>query len=368
MADVRLVIDGREYSGWKEMSVTRALSALSGKFSLTLTDKWMPSMQSIPVYPGQGCQVLLDGIPVITGSVDDVVPGLDKGSRSLRVTGRDKTQDLVDCSVIHSPNELLGKSVGQIARTLCKPFGIDVVEQGSMGRAFDSFKFQPGEKCKDALERAARQRAILPRSDTRGRVVLGSIAQTRADALIEGENILKASAPRSWRNRYSEYTVVGQQQGSDSVSGLAANAVRAVARDKAVSRHRPLLITAETQATQESARERAGWEANVRAAKSATVSVTVQGWLMSDGRLWTVGDVCRVQSASLWLGGGVDLVITSVTFSLGEAGSLTTLELCRADAFSSQPGVDKDVSSLPDLTEYMKKANEPDESGMGWGR
>ncbi len=365
MPDVSLVINGTEFVGWESVSVTRALSAVSGSFSLELTDRWEQGSDPVPVFPEQSCQLLLDGEPVITGFVDDVEPSFSSGSRSMRVSGRDRTKDLVDCSVMHSPGELRGQDLAGIARALCKPFSIEVVTIGSVGRAFDVFKFEPGETAFEALDRACRQRGVLARSDARGRLVLGEVGQGRADALIEGRNLLSGSAPRDGRERFSKYVVVGQCQGSDTVSGVAACGVRAEATDAAVSRYRPLQIIAETQATPDSARERAGWEANVRAAKSSTVNAVVQGWRMEDGRLWTVGDLARVESPSLWV--DRDLVITSVRFSLGASGTTTVLELCRQDAFARKPGADKTVASALDLTMDLSKAV-TSVSKLGWGR
>ncbi|MBI9079198.1 MAG: phage tail protein [Pseudodesulfovibrio sp.] len=366
MPDVKLIIGGLEYSGWKEVSVSRSMDAMAGKFDLSLSDRWQTGAQAIPLYPEQECQLLLDGQPVITGFIDAVMPSFDAGQHGIRVTGRDRTADLVDCSAIHSPGELLGQDLAQIIRVLCKPFGLDLFASIDVGKAFKTFKLQPGETNFEAIDRACRQRGVLPSSDVRGRVILASIGSDRADALIQGENILKASANHSTYDRFSEYIVTGQQQGTNDTFGLAASAVRATAKDEGVLRHRPLQIMAETQATPESARERAGWEANVRAAKSSEVSITVQGWRMSDGRLWQVNAMSRVQSDFLRV--DQDLIIKSVNFSLGSGGTLTSLTLCRKDAFVRKPEAKKDVSALPDLLEPIRKAADAACTDGGYGR
>ncbi len=40
--------------------------------------------------------------------------------------GRDKTGDLVDCSVVHSSGKWKGVRLEQVAADVCRPFGITV--------------------------------------------------------------------------------------------------------------------------------------------------------------------------------------------------------------------------------------------------
>ena len=353
MADrVLLIIDGREYVGWEEVSISRAMDALAGAFSLSLTDRWSRTLERLPVTPGMTCRVMLGDDLVITGFIDEVSPSIDADSRSLRVSGRDRTGDLVDCSAQVASTELLNQNLGQIARTLAKPYGVSVVVN-TAGKPFAVFKLQPGETVFEAIDRACRQRGLLASSDVRGRLVIGTVATGRADGLEEGANLLKGAATFSLAQRFSEYRVDGQQAGTDDLFGESAAAVQGRATDPAVTRHRLLRIQAETSASAESARERACWEAQVRAAKALTVSATVQGWRQTDGTLWAVNTLSRVSSATLRVDD--DLLIKGVTFRLSNGGgSVTELELTRRDAFRRLESTTAQVSVLPELRDLTE--------------
>ncbi|EMO4249271.1 phage tail protein, partial [Citrobacter freundii] len=40
MESVILTVDGKQWDGWTEMSLTRSLKAIAGEFDLTVTTRW----------------------------------------------------------------------------------------------------------------------------------------------------------------------------------------------------------------------------------------------------------------------------------------------------------------------------------------
>ncbi|MCL7197601.1 phage tail protein, partial [Escherichia coli] len=86
----------------------------------------------------------------------------------LNVSGRDKTGDLVDSSAIHGSGQWTRARLEHIVRDICKPFGIEVLVQTDTGDALDSFSLDDGEKAFDAIDRAARAKAILVTSSPTG--------------------------------------------------------------------------------------------------------------------------------------------------------------------------------------------------------
>ena len=136
------------------------------------------------------------------------------------------------------------------------------------------------------------------------------------------------------RDRFSTYVAKGQAAGTDFFNGTAASQVSAKATDLLVTRYRPLVLLGENQDVAASLQQRVQWEANVRAARSTEVEVTVQGWAHPDG-LWQPNSLVRLVHEPLRI--DADLLITSVTFELSEAGSLAQLSLTRADAFTVLP-------------------------------
>ena len=96
--DVRLEVGGSLYGGWTSISITRGLDQVAGTFSLSYTERWPQDgriTRTYPVNEGDPCRVLIDGIPVITGYVDDAERQHEATSYSLSVSGRDKTGDIL---------------------------------------------------------------------------------------------------------------------------------------------------------------------------------------------------------------------------------------------------------------------------------
>lgn len=355
MRDVSLRVGGRIWTGWTSMTVTRALDALCGSFELTLFDRWDGSAETWPLAPGLAVSLSLDGETVLSGYIDETKPSYSKDRHEISVSGRDAACDLVDCSAVHSPGEWSGVGLARLAQILAQPFGLRVRCEAATGAPFAVFKLQQGETAWEALERACRLRGVLAVSDGLGGIVLTSIGSATAAALEQGVNVLEASATASLKDRFSRYIVNGQQQGGDLLSGAAAAAVRAEASDPSVPRYRPMVVTAEGQASASTAAQRARWEATVRAARATTLDVTVQGWRQYEGGpLWTVNALAPVRIPYLLT--DRELLISRAEFSISEAGTLTRLSLTRPDAFQPEPGKDKLEKSNDLLGEVTSQA------------
>lgn len=333
-----LFVGGQIYAGWTELEIQRGLEQIAGQFSLVVTEKWPGQDEPRPVRPGLPCVVKLDGDPVVTGYVDEAGPGYDEKSTWFNVTGRDKTEDLVDCSAIWKTGQWKGKGLAAIARDLCAPFGIEVVVDPSAAKAagetVPSFNIEEGETVFDCLERAARLMAVLLITDGLGRLLISLPGARRAvTGLMEGENIKRAQGTFSWAERYSDYTVKGQARGQAHGKGSA--------HDSAIDRYRPLIVLAEDQAHGPSATRRAEWEKTVRAGRGNRARITVQGWRQDgeSGPLWEPG--LRVYTHSPRIRAiGLELLIVSVSYKRNDqTGTTSELEVADPRAFDLLAGV-----------------------------
>lgn len=332
MLEVTLLVNGKNYGGWKQATVTRSLDAISGKFDLSSVDKWETSGQRWTIYPGDKCELSIGGKALITGYVDKTSPSYDSNSHAIRISGRDKTADLVDCSAVVTSSEIRGLNLTGIIQALAKPFGVGVVAQTDPGPVFPSFGIQPGETVWEAIERAARQRFMVVTTDGQGNIVIADIGTARAvDDLIEGQNIKEASADYDYSQRFSRYIVKGQSAASNDGAQAAVPNIQSEAVDPNIKRYRPKILTAETQASDGSASNRADLEAATRAGKSTKISVTVVGWTMSNGELWPLNVLVRIRSPFLSI--DEDMLISEVKFDVSDGGVVTELQLTRPDAY-----------------------------------
>lgn len=342
MADIRLRVNGREFAGWKSARVTRGIEAIAGGFELDVSDRWATQSKPWQIFEEDECTLYMDGEVVVTGYVDRRSLSYTSNGHSLSVSGRDKTAALVDCSAVLDKWEFRNAPVLTLAKRVAEPFGISVSLQSGLvlPTAPAKLTVDPGDTAFEVIERACRSAALLPVSDGRGGLVLTRAGSGRASTqLVEGQNILEASADYDVSGRFNRYLVLGQHRGNDELWGESAAKVRAGASDPNVRRtSRVLLVRPEGNVTIEHARKRAEWEATVRAARGDNVAVTVQGWTQSDGKLWPVNALVRVHSPLIDIDG--DLLISQVTYSLDDSGGTkTSLTLRRPDAFKPEPTV-----------------------------
>ena len=109
--------------------------------------------------------------------------------------------------------------------------------------------------------------------------------------------------------------------------------------DPIITRHRPLIVLAESHSKNITLRDRAEWERNVRRGRSARGSITVQGWRHPGGELWLPNTLVSVTSPMLWLD-NAEMLIVGCTYSLDEqGGTLTELAIARPDSFQLLEGV-----------------------------
>lgn len=345
MADISLQVNGREFKGWKSVRVTLSLEAVAGSFELEVSEKWANQSQPWPIAEEDECTVKVAGKTVITGYVERRRLSFSADSHTLNVAGRDRTGELVDCSAVLDRWEFLKTPVAAFAEKICAPFGISSSLQAGVAVPSTPAKLSvdPGDRAFDALERACRMAGVLPVSDGKGGLLLTRPGSSRtATQLVQGVNVLAASAEFDATARFSEYLVLGQQRDLDGDGKTSAH-IRASAKDANVKRtHRKLLVRPEGSVSIEHAKTRAQWEASVRAARGDAVSVTVQGWTQGNGELWPVNALTQVRCPFIGVDG--EMLISEVTFSADEGrGTVTDLTLRRPEAFKPEPLVTKDT-------------------------
>lgn len=334
---VTLRIDGRNFGGWLSIEITRSLEQAAASFALAVSSRWPGETNPIRIRPGSACEILVGSETVITGYVDSVAPKLEATAYSIAVAGRSKTGDLVDCSAVHTPGRWRKRKIEQVAATLAQPFGVSVLAQVSTGLALPRFALESGETVQEAIERMARLRQLLVTDDAEGRLVLTRAGTGRAQVAIEqGANLLGGEAKADASGVFSTYTVRGQRVGDDQDFGEAVARVTGEATDDALARHRPLVVNAEAQVTGASAKARAQWEAATRLGRSLEATVTVQGWRQKPGgKLWAPNLLVDVKAPALGLDGS--FLISGVSLTLGDGGTLARLDLALPDAYRAEP-------------------------------
>lgn len=334
---VRLEVDGKFYSGWKDIEISRSLEQCAGTFKLSVTDRWPQKKLARSVPVGDTCRVLVNDIPVITGYVDDVDIVYEATSHTYSVTGRDRTADLVDCCP--PSTQIRSATLPALARQWGKLFGIDVIIAAECNSPSPNFKTDEGETCFEMLERLARANAVMLTTDGRGRLVITRAGTAKASVGLElGSNLLKISVTASMKERFSIITVKGQSGGSESWNGTTNAQAKGSATDSRVPRYRPLTLVAE-QEEYGSATTRARHEVAIRYGKGHSARATVNGWFAGND-LWMPNSLVDIlgdggQVLATWL-------ITGVRYHLTDSdGWISELTLSPKEAYDLIPEAPK---------------------------
>lgn len=357
-----LLIDGKEYAGWTRLEVQRGIEQIAGGFVLQLTSRYPGVDIPVQLREGLACEVKLGSDLVISGYVDDFETDDTDTSSQIRLAGRDKTGDLVDCSAIYKTGQWRGVKLDTIVADICKPFDIKVlVAPGTnVAGVFKRFALEEGEKAFDAIDRACRLRAVLVTSTPAGELLICTAGTADSGvALIEGVNMKKFNSKHSWKERHSEITLKGQVPGDDQENGAAAAHLRASAKDDEINRYRPLVVMAEHGTSNKALADRATWETNVRMGRGKRGGCTVVGWRTGkdgqEGPLWQPNTLVQVTSARM----NIDrqLLIVSCSYQLTEQGRVCDLTFARPEAFALVEGIGRSKlnAKLNDKTQKEKK-------------
>lgn len=369
-----LHVGGRVYGGWKSVNIRHGIEQIAGTFDISLTERWPNQQTEWAIPPGEFCDVRIGAHVVINGYVDSVNVTYDANDHRIQIKGRDRTGDLVDCS---APSQAYsGLTFKQIADRLCAPFGIKVydettsvkkltVQQKKIGKAgtppnsprvegcLPKCACQNGETVFRALERIARNEAVLLVSDHEGGLLLTRAGRAGRIAvpLEFGKNILSANLDVSHANLFSEITVKGQASAQDiddvgkfeAVISSKTTVKRAGGGSKKgssqITRYRPLIVVCESQADAARIRQRAEWEVGNREAKSRKYVATVQGWYPDPAvdDIWRINSMVRVVDRLSRI--DEEWLVAAITFKLDEGGTTAEIELTSPKAFDQLPEI-----------------------------
>lgn len=364
---VSLLVGSEKLTGWKSVSVSRALDALADTFSLEMIDVWNGG--DTPLVPYKECKIAIEKTAggsqvkeqVLVGYIDRVNIDVESTQISVKINGRSKTADLVDCSAEYLPSNSWNNTLlSKIVRDLLDPYGLSLDFISSS--AFDlnaklSLTINSGESIFEIIDRECRKRGIIPVTNPYGELELITTGdRTSRDKLILGQNILTASVSYDYTNRFSKYKVKGEQSGGgDDWGTKSTTQVYGEATDEVFdSRFRLKTITMDGQGTNKDAQNTAAWEAQIRAGKTGKLTVKLPSWFQSDNTLWEAGTLVYCEVPPLRI--KEQLLVNQVQFQQDNSGTICDLELVNADTYTAEPT--KNVK----ITKKSKK----DGYGLGW--
>jgi prophage tail gpP-like protein len=329
-------------SGWQSVRVTMGIERVPPDFSLTYTEQLADGSTSVAV-PGQACVVSIGADTVITGYVDQVTETISEGSHQATLTGRGRTEDLVDCAAIWKGAIFTNVTALDVATKLGQPYGITATTPVTDldltdFKRFPIFAINLGEPAFTVIDRICKMSGVLAFESPDGTLLLTRVGTVQAASGFEqGTNVQSASYVRSMDQRFSDYTVVysGNQLFGDTGEAVLATYNY---KDSGVPRLRQkyieLLIDS---AGSNFSQTQAMWEMNRRAGRSQVVTLTTDSWRDQDGELWTPNTLVDVDLPAIKVP-RTQLLIGEVTFMRGlDTGTTAELTLMPPQAFDVEP-------------------------------
>lgn len=364
--EITLLIGASRLKGWKTVSVNRALDAIADTFTFTMVDVWDDS--DSPLVPNEKCEIYILRTTlgnqkrdlVLTGYLDSVDIKADGTSITVKIDGRSKTGDLVDCSAEQLPsNSWNDTQLTTIIRDLLFQYDVDLdfVSSSASGKdASLSLTVNSGETIFEIIGRECKKRGILPVTNAYGNLeLITSGDRISQDKIVLGENIIDATVTYDYANRFGSYLVKAQKKGDGSGWKNSTNTIYAESSDSVFgSRYRRKIIVLDGAGTNKDAQNTANWEAQVRAGRTGKLSVKLPSWHQSNGDLWEVGTLVYCEIPPLKI--QEQLLVNNIAFSQDDGGTIAQLELVNADTYSPAP---------PKATKVTKKSKKKG-FGFGW--
>ena len=334
--------------GWQRISVTRPLAAIPASFSIEATEKY-PNLPDIDLKAGEPCTVKIGADLVLTGYVDRYQSAIAAGNHTIRVEGRSKSEDLVDCSALventsagsaSTPGmQVVNGTTLDIVRKLAAPYNVKVQSTAGDGIQVPQFNINLGETVWEIVDRITRYSEMLVYDMPDGSIMLAKVGtEAMASGFTLGENVEAADVMMSMDQRYQEYEghlISTMALGTDA--GVNMPGVGEIVRDAEVPRFRKLYVISEQFVMGVPlAGKRAIWEKNRRWGQSFNFTVTCDAWRDAKGKLWAPNMLAPIVAPALKLDRR-DWLIGTVTYTRDEGGQHAHLSLWPPSAFSIEP-------------------------------
>jgi prophage tail gpP-like protein len=310
---------------------------------------------------GQPCTVQIGGDLVLTGFVDRYTAMVSASMHTVRISGRSKSADLVDCSAFigdkdHPSFQVQGGTALAIVRAIAQPYGVTIQSLAGDGASVRQFNINLGETCWEIIDRLIRVSGFVAYDMPDGSLMLARAGTDKmASGFALGQNIEAADIAYSMDGRFSDYEGHFISVVTYGVGGqLTDTSAGPVHHDQGVPRFRKRFVVSEQMSDGQSlADQRAIWECNRRYGRSQQFNVTCDSWRDAAGTLWAPNHLAPIGAAALKLA-DASWVIGGVTYTRDENGQHARLILMPVEAFSVEPSV---LNPLPPLVQDIEKNN-----------
>lgn len=286
-------IGGQEHRDWQSYDIDSDFLIPADGFDFELG---VSSLQNeIPNMAGERCEVVINGETVLTGIIGSQRHDKSKGSRNLRLTGRDLACLLVDCSALQL--NVKGMTVLAAIKKLVEPWSkyiAKVALKAESNPTLDKIDIEPSETVWQAATHIANSVGLHIWLEADGTLIVGgadyssppvaTLCWSRNDAR---RNIESLTIERSSDNRYSEVTFLAQSHGRSGNSGK--HDLKWVYKDPNMTLHKPKTVVVADADNLENLKRQAKKQLSDWQLEGLTITISVGDHKTQSGKLWQAG-------------------------------------------------------------------------------
>jgi len=302
--DLALKVGNKIYKGWENIRINKSMTSICHTFDMDIK-----TSQGIELDQNSLVTILKDGFVFLTGYVDFLEISIEDTQQPMRIAGRSKTADLVDCMIVEN-HEYSGQNALQIISHMIQNFDIGIYTDIDL-EVVETFTTKVGETYFNAINRLCKQQNILPISDEFGDILLTINRKNISDIVLQSFTSFRFSFDSS--SRYSEY-IYKQESSLDDVADQKLI-------DPIYDRYRPFVDINNEE--NKSNNEMCKWKNNSDKARSFNLDVSIVGWDID------INSVIKIEApfaSGFWL-------VLDVDYSKSDNGSVSNLILCDKDLF-----------------------------------
>lgn len=333
-------VNEHTYDSWSHMQVDTSMNTMSSSFVFSDFDFSRGEFSKWKIKKGDSVSVFIEDETIVTGYIDSIPIEYGGKTSSIQFIGRDKTCDLIDCTYNEDNNEFKKQTRANIIKRLINQFGISLTIDSTATSAanvvLDTFKADEGRYICDLISEICRDAGILPLSKGDGKLTLtkATTTDTANDSIQFDSNAVHGRLIQDDSSRFSDYIVKGYGIGGDNKQPKDFTEPSGTFSDPIITRYRPMTIFADRITDNGKCKERAKWEARIRAGYSRGIIYKLPGWMQSNESIWKKNTLVTVYDKVLGIS-ATQFLIAEVSYIYDKQdGAYCMVRLVDKDTYS----------------------------------
>lgn len=361
---ITISVNGTVYENFKNVSVFKSIESFLGSFEFSASNT---KRKTFPFSKGDSVEIFIDDEKIITGFINNISGDYDSGSHSIRISGRDRTQDLVDSSIKSSIDFKAPIGIKSLVEKVLKvngltDIGVELNETVTNFSKNELISANVGENAFQFIERYCQLKQLLLTTNAYGNIELLRAGTNEYELMLLNEqggvnnNILRASFSDSDDQRFNEYTIYSQGNLLSQISDNDVEKKKGSTSDSNVRSTRILVINLDKSCDVKTCIERAKWESNIRRTRGFWYKCRIRVFYTTalETELIKVNNQIVVRDDMFGINS--TLLIKSCRYIKSLNGTFLDLELVNKDSFTlqqEQDAVDAKFDKKDDILSKM---------------